>query len=209
MTGSSCTLAQLRLIFKMRGIAGQISPPSQNGVTAKHSGKMTLSGCLFYTSANVKWGSDIKRSHFECGAKCYREALSYWLNPVMLNVSTDRAKELQVYKLDMINVFFFNIQKDTNQLEWKGNIEYLQQFARFEESLKNIRGLTQKMKCEQEDFVGKKKHRSMVHYIVTIHPRKHRQIYWNITHHFVIFLRFTRQSAHGNFSPKRAKFVTE
>lgn len=51
---------------------------------------------------------------------------------------------------------FFNIQKDTNQLEWKGNIEYLQQFARFEESLKNIRGLTQKMKCEQEDFVGKK-----------------------------------------------------
>lgn len=107
MTGSSCTLAQLRLIFKMRGIAGQISPPSQNGVTAKHSGKMTLSGCLFYTSANVKWGSDIKRSHFECGAKCSREALSYWLNPVMLNVSTDRAKELQVYKLDMINVFFF------------------------------------------------------------------------------------------------------
>lgn len=57
--------------------------------------------------------------------------------------------------MDMIS-FFFNIQKDTNQLEWKGNIEYLQQFARFEESLKNIRGLTLKMKCEQEDFVGKK-----------------------------------------------------
>lgn len=54
-------------------------------------------------------------------------------------------------------VFFSNVQKDTNQLEWKGNIEYLQQFARFEESLKNIRGLTLKMKCEQEDFVGKKK----------------------------------------------------
>lgn len=157
MTGSSCTLAQLRLIFKMRGIAGQISPPSQNGVTAKHSGKMTLSGCLFYTSANVKWGSDIKRSHFECGAKCSREALSYWLNPVMLNVSTDRAKELQVYKLDMINVFFFQHSERHEPIGMKREHRVLTAICSFWREFEKYSGIDPKDEVRTRGFCWEKK----------------------------------------------------